>query len=125
MSEAVKEYLEQYYKNQKGLEEYKLNVLKNHYYPIINQILNCDYNDFRIGVNNNTDYIFFTSQKNLNLEVVYINSNDTYYLRKNQSSNLEKINLDDYKITTIDLKDELLVEKKYKEDCCIPMCTIM
>jgi hypothetical protein len=125
MSYAVKDYLAQYYNNPKKLEDYKLKVLKNHYYSTINLVLNCDYEDFQIGVNNDKNLLFFISKKNNDLEVIYNNYNDSYYLRKNKSVNLQKINLEDYKVTTIALKDELLVEKKYEENKCLPMCTIM
>lgn len=125
MSYAVKDYLAQYYNNPKKIEDYKLKVLKNHYYSTINLVLNCDYEDFQIGVNNDKNLLFFTSKKNNDLEVIYNNYNDSYYLRKNKSVNLQKINLEDYKVTTITLKDELLVEKKYEENKCLHMCTIM
>ena len=121
MSDAVKDYLAQYYNNPKKIEDYKLKVLKNHYYPTINLILNCDYKDFQIGINNDRNFLFFTSKKNHNLEIIYSNYNNTYYLRKNKSVKLQQINLEDYKVTTIDLK----VEKNYEDDKCLPMCNIM
>ena len=40
---ALDVYLNQYYDDPYGIEDYKINFLKNHYYPTINKILDCDF----------------------------------------------------------------------------------
>lgn len=97
MSSAVEEYLKQYYINQSGLEEYKLNFLKNHYYPTINKILNCDFKDFQIGVTKNRNIIWFTSKKNPNFEIIFDHKNKNYYKVVNKNlKNPQLINFEDY-----------------------------
>ena len=97
MSEAIKEYLNQFYENPNNIEEYKINLLKNHYYPIVKNILECSFNEFKIGVTKNKNILWFRSSYNLNRELIYYTIKDEYYLRFNKGSkDLIKVNLDDY-----------------------------
>ena len=93
---ALECYLNQYYSDPKNLENYKLNYLKNHYYPTINFILNIHIKDFQIGVNSNKDLIWFCDKKNNNLHVIYNHKLDKYYL-KHCEKEMEEININDYK----------------------------
>ena len=100
MSEAIKEYLNQFYENANNIEEYKINLLKNHYYPVVKNILECSFNEFKIGVTKNKNILWFTSSCNLNRELIYYTTKDEYYLRFNKNSkDLIKVSLDDYNKT--------------------------
>lgn len=128
MSSAVEEYLRQYYINQAGLEEYKLNFLKNHYYPTINKILNCDFEDFQIGVTKNINTIWFTNKKNPNFEIIYDHKNKKYYKVINQNfKNPQLINFEDYinveKKNNIE-KNNNIEKKNKKKNYCILNCII-
>tara|TARA_Y100000022_G_C13140155_1_gene324576 strand:+ start:344 stop:583 length:240 start_codon:yes stop_codon:yes gene_type:complete len=59
---ALKVYLTQFYFNPKGIEEFKINFLKNHYYDKINSKLNIEFNDLLIGIHNNPDILYFKSK---------------------------------------------------------------
>lgn len=97
MSEAIKEYLNHFYENPSNIEEYKINLLKNHYYPIVKNILECSFNEFKIGVTKNKNILWFTSSCNSNRELIYYATKDEYYLRFNKDSkDLVKVNLDYY-----------------------------
>ena len=97
MSEAIKEYLNQFYENPNNIEEYKINLLKNHYYPIVKNILECSLNELKIGVTKNKNILWFRSSYNLNRELIYYTIKDEYYLRFNKGSkDLIKVNLDHY-----------------------------
>lgn len=100
MSEAIKEYLKQFYENPNNIEEYKINLLKNHYYPIIKNVLGCSFNQFKIGTTKNKNTLWFTSSCKLNRELIYHTTKDEYYLRFNKDPNdLIKVNLEDYNKT--------------------------
>lgn len=94
---ALNVYLNQYYEDPQGLEEYKLNFLKNHYYPTINKILNCEFKDFQIGVTKNKNTIWFRSKKNTNFEIIFDHKNKNYYKVVNKNlKNPQLINFEDY-----------------------------
>ena len=94
---ALEEYLNQYYNDPHGLEEYKLNFLKNHYYPTINIILNCEFKDFQIGITKNRNIIWFISKKNPNFEIIFDHKNKKYYKVINRNlKNPQLIDFEDY-----------------------------
>ena len=100
MSEAIKEYLKQFYENPNTIEDYKINLLKNHYYPIVKNVLDCSFNQLKIGTTKNKNTIWFTSSKNLEKELIYDSIKNEYYLRFDKNLNdLIKVNLDDYNKT--------------------------
>ena len=78
---AIKIYIEQYHLLKSDLEEYKINFLKNHFYNKINQVLKCNFNDFKIGVSNNNDILWFIDQKNPSLEIIYNHKKEQYFKR--------------------------------------------
>ena len=89
-------YLDQFYRDPYGIEEYKINFLKNHYYPIINKFLNCEFNDFKIGVTKNKSIIWFINKKYPNYEIIYNFTSKKYYKDINKKRKLEQINIQDY-----------------------------
>ncbi len=59
---ALEVYLGQFYDDPRGLEEYKVNFLKNHYYDRVGNILMIDREDLLIGVTKNRNLIYFKSR---------------------------------------------------------------
>ena len=55
MANALESYLNDFYNDPNNVEEYKINFLKNHFYPILNIILNCYFEELKIGVTKNRD----------------------------------------------------------------------
>tara|TARA_Y100000816_G_scaffold231709_1_gene177021 strand:- start:526 stop:765 length:240 start_codon:yes stop_codon:yes gene_type:complete len=76
---ALKIFLTQFYNDPIGIEEYKINFLKNHYYDIINSKLNIEFNDMLIGINNNPDILYFKS-KTKNIEPIKYNIKDDIFI---------------------------------------------
>lgn len=64
-------YLEQFYDNPYGLEEYKVNFLKNHYYDIVSTRLMIDIEDLLIGVTKNRNLIYFKHQDSKNKPIIF------------------------------------------------------
>ena len=89
---AVNAYIEQYHLFKSELEEYKINFLKNHFYGKINQVLRCDLHDFKIGVSNNMDIIWFIDKKNPSLEIIY-NYKKQLYFKRLKDINKNKLEL--------------------------------
>ena len=63
-------YLNEFYDKPNTLEDYKINYLKNHYYPSINKILNIEFKNFQIGVSKNKDIIWFANKTNPIIEPI-------------------------------------------------------
>ena len=55
-------YLDHFYDNPRGIEEYKINFLKNHYFDIVSTRLMIDREDLLIGVRKNRTLIYFKSR---------------------------------------------------------------
>jgi hypothetical protein len=70
--------------------------LKNHYYPKINNILNSDFKNFRIGITRNKELLWFTDITRPNHEVIYNIVNDEYFLKNKITNKIEKINISDF-----------------------------
>ena len=64
-------YLEQFYDNPYGLEEYKVNFLKNHYYDIVSTRLMIDIEDLLIGVTKNRNLIYFKHRDTKNKPIIF------------------------------------------------------
>ena len=103
MAEA--EYLRQFYNNPTGLEEYKINVLKNYYYPYIKQKIDISRENLLIGITKNIKYIYFSSKINPRLELIYDKQNICFYIKF-------IINEDDKK--EIKFLEKLYPNEKYK-----------
>ncbi len=72
-------YLDQFYNNPRGLEQYKLNFLKNHYFDRVEKVFKLKQNreiltinEFLIGVTRNRDLIYFRL-KELSSEPIILN----------------------------------------------------
>lgn len=127
---ALDVYLNQYYEDPHGLEEYKLNFLKNHYYITINKILKCDFKDFQIGVTKNKNIIWFNNKNYPDFEIIFHHKSKNYYKIINKNlKNIELINIAHYNKPENKDKDEDKDEyktkhenkeqKKYKKKYCI------
>ena len=98
-SSILYDYLNDFYNNPSKTEEYKINFLKNHYYPTINLILNCKFKNFKIGIKRDFKYrneLWFINKNNPNYEIIYNTKNDDYYIKNNNV--IKKVNINDYKI---------------------------
>ena len=124
MATVVEEYLNQYYNDPYGLEEYKLNFLKNHYYKTINKILNCDFENFQIGVTKNKNIVWFRNKKNYNFEIIFDHNNNKYYKIINKDfKNPQLINFEDYINEENNILEKEKQKEKYKKnDYCIINC---
>ena len=96
MNSAVSDYLEELYNDPIGIEEYKINMLKSNFYPKINLILNCNLNNFKIGMSKNKDVIWFINDENPNTEIVYDYKNEKYFLKNKRNKEKIEIFIEDY-----------------------------
>ena len=117
--QIINDYLDQFHKDQKNIEEYKIKVLKNYYYPEVNKILNCKFKNFKIGVNSNTDIIFFYNVENPLVEVIYNIRTLDYKLRVKTDNTYKNIDID---INNYNKRSP--VEKKAKKNICLNICLI-
>ncbi len=82
---VIDDYLNQFFDRPYEVEEYKINFLRNHYYNDVNKIMNIKFDDLLIGVKKkqdlNRNFIFFTSKKDKNIQVIYNRKEDKYYYR--------------------------------------------
>jgi len=76
---ALEVYLEQFYDDPQGIEEFKVNFLKNHYFDRVEKVFKLKQNreiltikDFLIGVTRNRDLIYFRL-KELSSEPIILN----------------------------------------------------
>jgi len=117
-------YLNEFYNKPNTLEDYKVNYLKNHYYPSINKILNIEFKDFQIGVSKNKDLIWFANKTNPNFEVIYNHKKNIYLINKNKSTNPEIINIEDYNDKYDNNKYDNIKIKIEPVNTCIMGCNI-
>ena len=92
---ALTSYLLDFYNNPKKVEEYKINFLKNNYFPTINNILNCSFEEFKIGISKYNNIIWFCNSANLDYQVMYDYKNDFYYI-KEKGHKPYSINIENY-----------------------------
>ena len=59
---ALEVYLQQFYDDPHGIEEFKVNFLKNHYYDRVATRLMIEFKDLLIGVTKNKSLIYFKSR---------------------------------------------------------------
>lgn len=76
---ALEVYLQHFYDDPRGIEEYKVNFLKNHYFDRVEKVFKLKQNreistikDFLIGVTRNRDVIYFRI-KELSSEPIILN----------------------------------------------------
>lgn len=98
MNSTVSDYLEELYNDPIGIEEYKIKMLKSYFYPKITLILNCNLDNFKIGVTKNKDLIWFISDENPNTEILYYHVNDKYFINNKLNKERREIYIEDYMI---------------------------
>lgn len=91
-SHAIKSYLNEFYEYPNDIEQFKLELLKDHFFDKMNRFLNTNRSDFLIGVNKNRDIIFFTCKTNKLIEIIYHYKRNEFY--KKVDKNITIINID-------------------------------
>jgi len=81
-TDALTIYIQDFYNNPAKVEDYKINFLKNHYFPTINAILNCSFEEFKIGMSKHNNIIWFCNINKPNYLVIYDFKNDLYYIKE-------------------------------------------
>ena len=115
-TDALTDYIQDFYNNPAKVEDYKINFLKNHYFPTINAILKCSFEEFKIGMSKHNNIIWFCNINTPNYQVMYDFKNDLYYINEKEAKPYS-INIENY----INKKDEITNEeskkrKRYKND---------
>ena len=75
---ALEEYLKQFYDNPDGIEEFKINFLKNHYYDQVASILNIERKEMVIGVTNNRSLIYFKTRDPKSVPIILDRINNKF-----------------------------------------------
>jgi hypothetical protein len=112
----IDEYLAQF-RNNANVEEYKINLLKNYYYPEINNILKCKRKNFKIGVTSNPNLIFFYNAEKPSVEIIYHIKRSQYFLRFKLGDKYV------YKEIDVTMYKEIN-KKKQKKIMCFNICSI-
>ena len=118
---AYDQYLQDFLYNPINVEEYKVNFLKNHYYPTINKVLECDFNDFQIGTSKNKNLIWFCSKNDDSFEIIYNTSNDKYYKKMKESKQVNEIIINDFSEENDNIKNKKNKKNK-KNGYCLLGC---
>ncbi len=117
---VLDQYLNDFYEDSKNVEEYKINFLKQHYYPEVNLILNAKFKNFKIGVTSNRDLLYFHDVNVPSYEIVYNRITKTYY---------KKIKIyDKYVIESIDINDYITPlnnKNNNNKNICFKKCLIL
>ena len=92
----INNYLKEFHENPNGIEEYKITILKNHYYKYINSILQIEKKNFQIGVTSNFKLVFFRDKLNPSNEIVLnlIEKKTFFNYRRQISYSISSVNLD-------------------------------
>ena len=103
----IDKYLQEFHENPNDIEEYKITVLKDHYYKYVNSILKIEKNDFQLGVTKNFKLLFFRDKNCPQTELVLnLIEEKTFFNYRRQISysvssiNLDKINSEDGNLET-------------------------
>lgn len=95
-TDALTIYLQDFYNNPKTIETYKINFIKNHYFPTINTILDCSFQDFKVGMSKHNNIIWFCNISNPDYHIMYDHSNNSYYIKDKSSNKPYLINIENY-----------------------------
>lgn len=125
---ALTDYIQDFYNNPVKVEDYKINFLKNHYFPTINAILNCSFEEFKIGMSKHNNIIWFCNINIPNYQVIYDFKNDLYYI-KEKGPKPYSINIENYidNIDNIDNKKRkrnIFIETNELYSNCLVPCNI-
>ena len=66
----IEEYLKEFFISPNEISNEKITFIKNYYYPEINQFKNIKRENFQVGVNKNTNILFFRDKSNKHEEIV-------------------------------------------------------
>lgn len=75
---ALEVYLQQFYDDPRGIEEFKVNFLKNHYYDRVATKLMIERKDLLIGVTRNTCLIYFKSHDPKSIPIILDRINNEF-----------------------------------------------
>jgi hypothetical protein len=119
---VLDQYLNEFYEDSRKIEEFKINFLKNHYYPEVNLILNAKFKNFKIGVTNNRDLLYFRDSNVPSYEIVYNRITKTYYKKIKIYGKYftEIIDINDYKYPV-----QQQLDKSYNKNICFKNCMIL
>ena len=130
----INNYLKEFQENPNGIEEYKITILKDHYYKYVNYILQIEKNNFQIGVNSNFKLLFFRDKLNPSKELVLNLTEEKTFLnyRREISYSINSIKLDkknsENTLETKNLLDasinELNIHTNLNRICCKNNCII-
>ena len=125
---AITDYIQDFYNNPTKVEDYKINFLKNHYFPTINAILKCSFEEFKIGMSKHNNIIWFCNINIPNYQVIYDFKNDLYYI-KEKGPKPYSINIENYidNIDNIDNKKRkrnIFIETNELYSNCLVPCNI-
>ena len=108
--DIIYSYIDEFHNNPQNISEYKIIVLKDFYYENINSIFPVKRNNFQIGVNKNTNLLFFRDRTNKSRELILniINQSSNINIRKQISYSFDSIKLDD---TKDQVSSSILIQK--------------
>lgn len=93
MNSAILDYLNEFEKHANNIEEFKINYLKNFFYPKAKNFLQCEMNEFRLAATKNK--VWFMNINNKDIEIIYFYKDEKYFIRKNKDSKqIEEINIE-------------------------------
>lgn len=93
MNSAILDYLNEFEKDPNNIEEFKINYLKNFFYPKAKKFLQCEMNEFKLAATKNR--VWFMNINNQNIEIIYFYKDEKYFIRKNKDSKqIEEINIE-------------------------------
>jgi len=120
-TDALTDYIQDFYNNPAKVEDYKINFVKNHYFPTINAILNCSFEEFKIGMSKHNNIIWFCNINRPNYQVMYDFKNDLYYI-KEKGPKPYSINIENY----IDNKKrKRIIETNELYSNCLMPCNVV
>ena len=93
----IDRYLREFRDDPEGIEEFKIVILKNYYFDNINSVLNCERDNFQIGVNKNENLLFFRDKTSKSNELVLniIEKRTFFNLTKNISYSVSSVKIND------------------------------
>tara|TARA_B100001093_G_scaffold407422_1_gene396047 strand:- start:5352 stop:5762 length:411 start_codon:yes stop_codon:yes gene_type:complete len=91
----IDRYLREFREDPYGIQEFKIVILKNYYFDNMNSVLNCERDNFQIGVNKNENLLFFRDKSNKNNELVLniIENRSFFKIRKNISYSVSSLKI--------------------------------
>jgi len=115
MANALECYLNDFYNDPNNVEEYKINFLKNHYYSKINIILNCKFENFKIGITKNKNVLWFIDKNEANNEVIYNIKNEEFFIKNNNK--VKKIDYNSSNSSNSNSSNSNIKEKTNNQTC--------